>query len=542
MGGGALGRVLVQISRNRALGRLLGAYLLLIVAEFGEWLALIIYAYARGGTSAAAVVAIVQLLPAMLLAPVITAHLSRLGSARLLRLGYAASAVTLACCGAAILAHASPVVVYATAVAFGLALSVARAMHPALLPQVVAHPDELTAANVATGWCEGVGTLAGPAATGALVSAGGPGLACAVLAGVLAATPLLASVGRVAATEQDEEEDEGSLAELLAAARVIASRPSTRALIAFPVGSAVIEGAIDLLVVVLAVQVLSLGAGASGYLSAAFGAGGLVGGVAAIVLVGRRLATPLAAAALLGAAALAALAVPSTAVVAGLLLALVGASRAVQAIAAQTLLQRSTPLEVVVCAFSLIEALRDAGLAVGAVIVPLLIGLGGASAAFIGLAVLAPAIVVITARRIRRIDSEATIPVVEIGVLRKLPIFAPLSAASLETLAREARYGSFGPGAAIIAEGEEGDSYHVITHGSVEVTKAEREIRRLGKGDGFGEIALLHAVRRTATVRALEDTTVLSVGREPFLTAMHAHPASHAVAMEIASELVQHAS
>ena len=82
----------------------------------------------------------------------------------------------------------------------------------------------------------------------------------------------------------------------------------------------------------------------------------------------------------------------------------------------------------------------------------------------------------------------------------------------------------------------------MITHGSVEVTKGEREIRRLGEGDGFGEIALLHAVRRTATVRALDDTTVLSVGREPFLTAMHAHPASHAVAMEIASELVQNAS
>ena len=542
MGGGALGRVLVQISRNHALGRLLGAYLLLIVAEIGEWLALIIYAYARGGASAAAAVAIIQLLPAMLLAPVITAHLSGLGSGRLLRLGYAASVVTLACCGAAILAGASVVVVYGTAIAFGLALSVVRTVHPALLPQVVRHPDELTAANVATTWCEGLGTLAGPAATGVLVTAGGPGLACTVLAGLLVVTPVLASVGKSTADEQEDEEEEGSLAELFAAAKVIASRPSTRALIAFPVGSAVIEGAIDLLVVVLAVQVLALGSGAAGYLGAAFGAGGLIGGLAAVVLVGRRLAVPLAAAALVGAVALAWLAVPSTALVAGLLLGVVGATRAVQAIAAQTLLQRSTPLEVVVCAFSLIEALRDAGLAVGALIVPLLIGLGGASAAFIGLAALAPAIVLVTARRIRRIDSEATIPVVEIGVLRRLPIFAPLSAASLETLAREARYGSFAPGTAIITEGEEGDSYHVITHGSVEVTKGEREIRRLGEGDGFGEIALLHAVRRTATVRALDDTTVLSVGREPFLTAMHAHPASHAVAMEIASELVQHAS
>ena len=61
---GAVTRVFADISRNRALTRLLVAYLLLIIAEFGEWLALIIYAYARGGATAAGLVAIVQLVPA----------------------------------------------------------------------------------------------------------------------------------------------------------------------------------------------------------------------------------------------------------------------------------------------------------------------------------------------------------------------------------------------------------------------------------------------------------------------------------------------
>jgi hypothetical protein len=288
--------------------------------------------------------------------------------------------------------------------------------------------------------------------------------------------------------------------------------------------------------------VLALGPGAAGYLSAAFGAGGLVGGLAAIVLVGRRLAAPLVAAALLGALALGALAVVSTALIAVLLLAVVGGTRAVQAIAAQTLLQRSTPLEVVVCAFSLIEAMRDAGLALGALIVPLLIGLGGASAAFVGLACFAPLVVLATARRVRRIDSEASIPVVEIGVLRRLGIFSALPAAPLETLAREARYASFPPGAAIVSEGEAGDSYYAITRGSVLVTKGEREIRRLGVGDGFGEIALLHAVTRTATVRATSETTVLSVAREPFLAAMHAHPPTRTAAEQIATDLLGHPS
>ncbi len=542
MGRGALRGVVGQISRNRALTRLLSAYALLVIAECGEWLALIIFAYARGGASSAAIVAIVQLVPSMLLGPLITAHLSRLGAARLLRMGYAASAVTLALCGAAILADASVVVVYGTAIAFGLALSVARATHPALLSQVVRHPDELTAANVATSWCEAMGTLLGPALTGVLVSVNGPGLACAVFAALLLATPLLVAVGPISVVARDEEAEGGALGELLAAARVIASRPSTRSLIAFPVSSAVIEGAIDLLVVVLAVRVLMLGSGAAGFLSAAFGTGGLIGGLAAIALVGRRLARPLMVAALVGALALAALALSSTVIVAVVLLALVGGARTVQAIAAQTLLQRSTPLEVVVCAFSLVESLRDAGLALGALLVPLLIGIGGANAAFVGLAAFVPAVVLVTAKRIVRIDSEATIPVVEIGVLRKLPIFSALPAASLETLAREAGYATFAGGTAIITEGEEGDSYHVITQGGVEVTKDGREIRQMGVGEGFGEIALLHAVARTATVRATEETTVLSVGREPFLTAMQANPASHATGMRIAAELVGPAS
>ena len=114
-------------------------------------------------------------------------------------------------------------------------------------------------------------------------------------------------------------------------------------------------------------------------------------------------------------------------------------------------------------------------------------------------------VVLVTARRIRRVDAEATIPVVEIGVLRRLPIFAPLPAASLETLAREAGYVSFPPGEVIIVEGEEGDSYYVITHGTVLVTKDDREIRRLTVGAGFGEIALLHPARRTATCRRSRD-------------------------------------
>jgi hypothetical protein len=525
-------RVSGVVARNRSLTLLVLAYAVMIVAEFGQWLALIVYAFARGGASAAGLVAILQLVPAMLLAPLISARLSRIGAGRLLVTAYVAATTTLACCGGAILAGAPVAVVYAAAMAFSLSLGVSRPLHHVLMPLVVRHPDELTAANVATSWGEGVGTLVGPALAGLLISVDGAGLACAVLAGLCLSAALLARVQPLRAGAENAEGEEGVLGDLLAAARVILSRPNTRALIAFPAGVAAIEGAIDLLVVVLAVQILAIGPGAAGYLSAAFGAGGLLGAGAAVLLVGRRLALPLVAAALIGAVALGALALASTVLVAVILLVIVGATRSVQSVAAQTLLQRSTPLDVIICAFALIESLRDLGMVFGALLVPLLIGLGGTKVAFVGMACFAPG------RRIRRIDEEASIPVVEMGVLRNMEIFSALPAASLETLAREASYETVRPGIAIISEGDAGDSYYAITHGSVLVTMGEREIRRMDSGQGFGEIALLYSVTRTATVAATSETTLLRVDREAFLTAMRAHPSVSAAAETVARDLL----
>ncbi len=529
------------VAGNHALSRLLLAYLAMVVAEFGEWLAVIVYAYLRGGASASGLVVILQLLPSMLLAPLISAHLAHLGVARLLAGAYAAGTAALGCCGVAILTGAPVYVVYLAAIAFCLSLGVSRPLHHVLMPLVVRHPDELTSANIATSWSEGVGALVGPALAGVLISADGPGLACTALAALCVSTPLLAAVHPLRAGAQEPGEDEGGIADLLAAARAILSRPNTRALIAFPAGTAVIEGAIDLLVVVLAVQILAIGAGGAGYLSAAFGAGGLLGAGVAVLFAGRRLALPLAAATLIGGLALGALALVSTVLVAVLLLALVGAARTVQSVAAQTLLQRSTPLDVMVCAFALIESMRDLGMAFSALLVPLLIGLSGAKTAFVGTACFALLALLLTARRIRRIDAEASIPVVEMGMLRNMRIFSGLPAAPLETLAREAHYVSVAAGTAIIREGEEGNDYYAITDGAVRVSKGEREIRRLDRGDGFGEIALLHPVRRTATVTATSQTTLLSIGRDPFLTAMRAHPATSAAAERIAGALLEEA-
>jgi NADH dehydrogenase len=87
----------------------------------------------------------------------------------------------------------------------------------------------------------------------------------------------------------------------------------------------------------------------------------------------------------------------------------------------------------------------------------------------------------------------------------------------------------FGAHEAIVREGDMSGRFYIITSGEVEVVQQvdgkERQIRRLGPGDHFGEIALLGNRRRTATVRTLTDTSVLSLARQDFAALVEHLPA-----------------
>ena len=158
-------------------------------------------------------------------------------------------------------------------------------------------------------------------------------------------------------------------------------------------------GALDILCVVLAIDVLDVGQGWPAYFNAAFGAGGLIGSVAAMALVGRRyLAPPIALGALICGVSFVVIALwPSTLVVV-LLLAFCGIGRVFVDVACRTLLQRTTPAEVLGRVFGVLEGVMMAGLAVGALVVPPLVALGGSDAALIGAGLLLPVIALVLAR------------------------------------------------------------------------------------------------------------------------------------------------
>ena len=93
-----------------------------------------------------------------------------------------------------------------------------------------------------------------------------------------------------------------------------------------------------------------------------------------------------------------------------------------------------------------------------------------------------------------------------VGDLRKVLLFLGVDEAILGTLARAVVVRSFSQDEVIINENDCGDTLYVIASGEVEVTKQGQFVRLLGPCDYFGERAVLHNSRRTATVTSKADT------------------------------------
>jgi CRP-like cAMP-binding protein len=161
-----------------------------------------------------------------------------------------------------------------------------------------------------------------------------------------------------------------------------------------------------------------------------------------------------------------------------------------------------------------------AALALGSVLASALVAIGGAGFAFIAMGALLPALALLTGRRLTRIDSHAHVPVVELALLRGVPVTAALAGPELERLARGLTPLSLAAGNVVCAKGDLGEHFYVIADGRVEVSDDGRPLRELTRGDAFGEIALLHDVPRTATVTTLTEATLFALERADFLAAV----------------------
>jgi MFS family permease len=517
-------RLLTGVFRNPDLRRVELAFVGFSGAEWGAWIALLVYAYERGGATTAGVVAVVQLVPAAIFAPVAASFVDRHSPTRVLTAGYLAQSVAMAATASVLLADGPPVVAYALAAVWTSAVTVSRPSQAVLLPSLARTPEELTAANVVSGWIESVSVLGAPAAAGILLGVGGAGAVFAVMAGALLVAAVLVAPVNSPATNAG-----GSITGAFDGLRVVAHEPGPRALVWLLTVEALAIAALDILYVVLAVGVLHHGGATAGYLNAAFGAGGVAGVAATAGLVGRRrLAPALLTGLALWTVALALIAAVPSLATAFLLLAVAGVGRTLLDVAGRTLLQRVARPEVLARVFGLLESAMMAGLALGSIAASLFVGLTGNRGAFLCFAVLLPISSVVVLRGLLGADA-LTLPIVELARLRALPIFAPLDAAVLEGLARCLEPREVAAGTRVIREGERGDLFYVVADGELEVTVAGEHVRFLGRGDCFGEIALLRDVPRTASVTARTDVLLDALDGVSFIASVTGHdPSAHA--------------
>lgn len=522
-------RVFRAVLRNRDLRLVELAYAGFNAAEYGVWLAMLVFAYRQGGTTEASLVAVLQLVPAAICAPFLALLADRHRPVRVLFGGYVAQALGMGVTALAIGADAPLPIVYAGAVVAATSVTITRPAQAVIVPSLARTAEELTATNVVSSWVESGSVLLATALTGVLLAVSGVELVFGLMAGAVLVSALLVSgVDGPAAAAGDAEG--GAVAEAFAGFGALREHSHLRILMGMLMGEYLLWGAMDILFVVLALDLLAIGQGWVGYFNAAFGAGGIIGGIAAVTLVGRRYLAPPIALGILGfGGAFIVIAVWPSTLVAALMLALSGAGRSLLDVACRTLLQRTTPSEVLGRVFGLLEGLGMAGLALGALLIPLFVAIGGAKAALVGAGLLLPVLGLLMARSLIIIDRRAKVPLVEIALLRSLSLFAPLPAPALEGLAHALERVQLSAGAVVIRMGEVGDRFYAIADGEVEVSRDGTVIARLARGAGFGEIALLEDVPRTATVTASTDVLLYALEKEPFVTAVTGHvPAAQA--------------
>jgi len=298
----------------------------------------------------------------------------------------------------------------------------------------------------------------------------------------------------------------------------------------------VLIGALDLLVISLAFGTLGLGHTGPGLLSATFGVGAFAGGALSMLVIGRRSLAGVMTLCLcsIGFGMLTLGAWPTLAAAVAVLLT-AGVGRSVLDVSGRMLLQRCAPQSSIASVFAFVELLSGVCILVGSLVAQISISGSGVRAALTVVAAVFGVVALTTAAGLRRADEHADAPVVEIRLLRRVALFSPLPGPAVEVLARASVVHHFAAGEALIREGEPGDQYFVISTGDVDVDVAGTSVRRMSRGEGFGEIALLADLPRTATVRAATATSVLAIDRSRFLAAV----AGHAVAARAAWALAR---
>jgi MFS family permease len=540
---GDAGRSLRDVFANPAMRRIQLAFAGSIVGDWAYAVAVALYAWEQGGPTAVGVLGVVRYVSLAVATP-FTSMLGDRFPRRLVMISSDAIRAVIVLGAAAIIEADGPALaVYALAIVAAICGSPFRSAQASLLPELATDARELSAANVASSTVESVGFFAGPALAGTLLAFADIPTVYLFNALTFVWSAALVLGVRVPAREEaqptaEEPERESFIAEASAGYRVIFGNRNLRLLIGLYCLQTIVAGASLVFTVSIALDLLDLGKSGLGFLNATLGIGGLVGGFVALVLAQRgRLARDFGAGVVLWSAPLLLPAAWPALGPAVACMVLLGLANSVVDVNAYTILQRLTPENVMARVFGAMESAVIGGMALGALLMPLLITTIGIRW---GLAVVGGGVsvlVVAGTAGLRKIDVVALAPA-NVELFRRMSVFEMLPEPTLERLVLASKRAEARAGQVVIQEGDRGDLFYAIESGTVEVTKEGRHVAELGPGDYFGEIALLRDVPRTATVTATSACVFQSLERSDFIPAVTGHGgAAEAAETEITSRL-----
>jgi MFS family permease len=434
----------------------------------------------------------------------------------------------------------------------------------AYLPSLVADEEQLGPANSAWSTLDNLAFVIGPAIAGLLIAGGGLVLAFVLNAATFAVIAVvlwrLPSPRRGAADEARVATRPGAAPPAAAAADTatgttadVAPAPTPapdrtdgeglRRVVVPVLGLALIDlvgsvagGGLGVLTVVIAVGSLGAGDAGTGFLNAGIGIGGLVGALLAGVFVLRpSLVGVLAGGSIVLAAGVAALGIAGSLPLAVGTIAVASAGALLVEVASTTILQRAIPDEIRGRTLGILATASTLAFAVGSFALPVLadaVGLGpvlastGAAivvAGLVGAALAAP-----VARR-----APESLAATRFARLARLPLFAGVPVPTLEAVAARLVPIAARAGEVVIRQGDPADRFYLIQAGTFEVTRREpgepddqapARLRTMTTGEVFGEIGLLRATARTATVTAATDGSLLALDGASFLELVNAGP------------------
>jgi len=510
-----------------------------VVAQYAYLVAVSVYAYGVGGEKAVGLLFLARLLPAALISPFAGMLGDRYPRERVLFLTNVTRVVLVMASAVGVFADANAWIVYGLSIAATIATTPFRSSQAALTPGLASTPEELTAANAVASGVESVAVFAGPALAGLLLALASTGAVFTATAVLVAISAFFVVLIRIEHEERPRRELAASTiaAERLAGFTVLGQHPSLRVMLLLLTAQTTLFGALQVFIVVMALDLLALGDGGVGYLNAAIGIGAFIGAVGALSLTGVRRLSP---AFLIG---LVVTGLPLVAVgwwnelaVATAALLIIGIGNSFVDVAGLTLVQRTVPDDVLARVFGVIQMLWMASMGIGAALAPALINWIGIENALIAAGVFLPALVAVSASTVARIDAQAAPPEAdELRLLVSVPIFTPLPGGSLEHLAGRLVPLRVEAGTVVVREGDVGDRFYIVTEGELDVTQDGVKIAELEPGGYFGEIALLRDTNRTATVTARSDAVLYALDREEFLAAVTGHPQSSEAAESVMS-------